>query len=82
MFHLYEVDRNDVEYIMDSFLNVRKEDVAAFGDYRTRLQILEIYDAMERAKGTAKPYETPIDPPPADPRTTHSEETRPDWAGA
>jgi hypothetical protein len=39
--------------------------------YRTRDQILAIYDAMQQAIASGKPYETLLDPPPADPRCAH-----------
>ena len=63
-FHLYGIAREDVEYIMDTFLIVRRKDEAAHGEYRTKRVILEIYDdmaaAMQRAAGEATPVlETP-----------------------
>ncbi len=33
--------------------------------------ILEIYDAMQQAIETGQPYQTLLDPPPADPRVAH-----------
>ncbi len=33
--------------------------------------ILEIYDAMNRAIETGEPYQTLLDPPPADPSVAH-----------
>ena len=41
------------------------------GDYRTKRVILEIYDAMAEAIRTGQPYQTRLDPPPADPRCCH-----------
>jgi len=79
-FHLYGIERDDVDYIMETFPIVKRKDIQAHGDYRTKLQILEIYDAMQRAIDTGEPYQTLLDPPPADPRCAHSESTRPDWA--
>jgi len=35
--------------------------------------ILEIYDEMVEAICTGKPYQTRLDPPPADPRVAHEE---------
>jgi hypothetical protein len=43
----------------------------AQGEYRTKRVILEIYDAMAEAIRVGKPYETRLDPPPADPRVAH-----------
>lgn len=65
-FHLYGVARNDVEYIMDTFPIVKGKDVAAHGEFRTKRVILEVFDAMQRAIDTGKPYRTILDPPPGE----------------
>ena len=65
-FHLYEIERDDVDYIMSTFPIVERKDIAAHGSYRTRDRILELYDAM--ASGG---WRTSLDPPPADPRAAH-----------
>ncbi|MBP7620384.1 MAG: N-6 DNA methylase [Gemmatimonadales bacterium] len=70
-FHLYGVPRDDVDYIMETFPIVKRKDEAAYGEYRTKRVILEIYDAMQRAIDRGQPYETILDPPPADPRVAH-----------
>lgn len=70
-FHRYGLSRNDADYILDSFPGVRKNDVKAHGEYRTKRVILEIYDAMTEAARTGVPYVTRLDPPPADPRVAH-----------
>ncbi|MEU9847851.1 DNA methyltransferase [Streptomyces sp. NPDC047985] len=64
-FHLYGVSRVDVEYIMDTFSVVRREDEAAHGGaYRTKDLILDIYDRMNEARATGDEYRTVLDPPP------------------
>lgn len=71
-FHLYGIAREDVDYIMDTFPIVRRKDEARFnGDYRTKRVILDVYDRMQRAIDTGEPYQTLLDPPPADPRVAH-----------
>jgi len=70
-FHLYGLSRDDTDYVMDTFPIVRKDDKKAHGEYRTKRVILEIYDAMAEAARTGKPYQTRLDPPPADPRVAH-----------
>jgi hypothetical protein len=70
-FHLYGIERADVDYIMDTFPIVRRKDEAAHGEYRTKRVILEIYDEMAQAARTGTPYQTRLDPPPADPRVAH-----------
>ena len=46
-FHLYGIERDDVDYIMDTFPTLRKKDVAAHGTYRTKDAILAIYDELQ-----------------------------------
>ncbi len=70
-FHLYGIDRDDVGYIMDTFPIVRRKDEAAHGEYRTKRVILEIYDAMAKAIESGEPYQTLLDPPPADDSMRH-----------
>jgi hypothetical protein len=80
-FHLYGISRDDTDYIMETFPIVRKNDEKAHGGvYRTKVAILEIYDAMAEAIRTGKPYQTRLDPPPADPRVAHPEGSRPKGA--
>ena len=71
-FHLYAIARDDVDYIMDTFPIVRRKDEQQHGDFRTKRVILEIYDAMAEATRVGIPYQTRLDPPPADPRVAHS----------
>jgi hypothetical protein len=68
----FPTPRDAVAYIMDTFPIVRRKDVERYnGDYRTKRVILEIYDAMQEAIRTGQPYQTRLDPPPADPRCCH-----------
>ena len=64
-FHLYGIGRGDVDYILDTFPIVRRKDEQAYGEYRTKRVILEIYDEMRRAVESGAPYQTRLDPPPA-----------------
>jgi hypothetical protein len=72
-FHLYGISRDDVDYIMETFPIVKRKDEDKYGEYRTKRIILEIYDAMAEAIRTGKPYQTLLDPPPADPSLAHPE---------
>ncbi|KWW99035.1 putative type II DNA modification enzyme [Carbonactinospora thermoautotrophica] len=63
-FHLYGVDRDDVDYVLDSFRAFRNNDPERFA--RTKATILEIYDAMAKAAETGEPYRTVLDPPPGE----------------
>ena len=65
-FHLYGLSREDAAYILDTFPIVRRKDEALHDEYRTKRVILEIYDALAEAERTGVPYQTRLDPPPAD----------------
>jgi hypothetical protein len=79
-FHLYGIERDDVDYIMETFPIVKRKDVKQYGSYRTKEMILDIYDDMSRAIASGEPYQTRLDPPAADPSVAHPESTRPEWA--
>ncbi|HEX4680481.1 MAG TPA: N-6 DNA methylase [Gaiellaceae bacterium] len=71
-FHLYGLARDDVDHVMNTFPIVRDRDVKAHGEYRTKRVILEIYDELADAIDRGVPYETRLDPPPADPRVAQA----------
>ena len=64
-FHLYGINRDDVDYIIETFPIVKRKDVAAHGTYRTKDQILAIYDAMAAANASGTDYQTILDPAPS-----------------
>ena len=67
-FHLYGINRDDIDYIMETFPIVKRKDEAKYdGRYRTKDTILEIYDAMAEAIRTGQPYQTRLSPPPGPP---------------
>jgi hypothetical protein len=63
-FHLYGIEQEDVDYIMEAFPVVKKRDEQRYGTFRTKELILKIYDAMAEAIKTGMPYQTILDPPP------------------
>ena len=65
-FHLYGIERDDVDYIMETFPIVKRKDEQRYGTTGPRTLILEIYDAMAEAARTGKPYQTILDPPPGE----------------
>jgi len=71
-FHLYGIAREDVDYILDTFPIVRRNDEKRFGEYRTKRRILELYDRMQRAMETGEAFVSDLDPPPGDARACHS----------
>ncbi len=64
-FHLYGIEREDVDYILETFPIVKRKDEQAHGEHRTKRVILEIYDVMKRAMDTGATNQTRLDPPPA-----------------
>ena len=62
--HVYGLDRDEAEHILDSFLVVRKYEERDPGEYRTKRLVLEAYDRMAKAiaKG-GKGWESLADPP-------------------
>lgn len=70
-FHLYGIAHDDVDYIMETFPIVKREDEKQYGEYRTKRLILEIYDEMQRAMESGVAYETHLAPGPADPAMAH-----------
>jgi hypothetical protein len=71
IFHLYGIERDDVDYIMETFPIVRRKDEKQYGEYRTKRVILEIYDEMKRAMETGEAYRTRLEPRPADLAVAH-----------
>ena len=63
----FRTPRDAVAYIMDTFPIARRKDEDTHGEYRTKRVILEIHEEMQQAICTREPYETRIDPLPADP---------------
>jgi muconolactone delta-isomerase len=45
-FHLYGLERDDVEYVMESFPIVKRKDEARYGHYRTKDAILTAFDEL------------------------------------
>ena len=76
----FPTPRHAVEYIMETFPIVKRKDLRDYGTYRTKLRILEIYDAMtplfettllQASATTTSPSGhlaiSPLDPPPGPP---------------
>jgi hypothetical protein len=63
--------RDAVAYIMDTFPIVKRKDEEKYGTYRTKETVLEIYDEMQEAVRTGKPYQTPLSPEPGSRECCH-----------
>lgn len=60
-FHLYGIERDDVDYIMETFPIIKRKGIGEHGEYRTKRLILEIYDALAAAERTGVPYASQLD---------------------
>ena len=49
MFHLYGVNREETDYVMETFPIVKRKDEQSCGQFRTKNLILDRYDAMTQA---------------------------------
>ena len=67
----FPTPRDGAAYILDNFPIVRRKDEQKWGEFRTKRVILEVYDAMAEAQRAGVPYQTRLDPPPADARCCH-----------
>jgi hypothetical protein len=64
-FRLYKIERDDVDYIMETFPIVKQHDLAAHdGKYRTKDLILDAYDRMVVTDSGGTVYESPLPQPP------------------
>lgn len=77
---VYGIERDDVDHIRGTFPVVNRKDGAKYGEERTRRLILERFDPLATAAATGLPYQTVLEPSPADASVAHPKCTRPDWA--
>ncbi len=59
-FHLYDINRMDTEYILETFTIIKRRDEQAHGEYSTKRDILKIYDRMASSFETGKPYKSDL----------------------
>ncbi|GGB62916.1 hypothetical protein GCM10011316_38510 [Roseibium aquae] len=71
MFHLYGLNREQADWVLDSFTVLRKYEERDHGEFRTKRLVLTAYDAMAEARASATVYQTTLSPPPADPSLCH-----------
>jgi hypothetical protein len=69
--HLYELNRTQAEWLLDSFTVLRKYEERDHGEFRTKRVVLEIYDEIASAKRAGRAYQTRLNPVPADPSCCH-----------
>ncbi|ABL79356.1 MULTISPECIES: N-6 DNA methylase [unclassified Nocardioides] len=66
MLCLYGLDREDAEYVLDSFVLVCKYEERDHGEFRTKRLVLAAYDAMAAAAESGVPFVSPLDPAPGE----------------
>lgn len=45
-FHLYQIKREDVDYIMETFTILKRKEMRKYGEFRSKHKILSLYDTM------------------------------------
>ena len=63
LLHLYDLDKKQAEWILNSFTVLRKYEERDHGGFRTKQLVMAAYDAMEKAKEVDTVYETLLIPP-------------------
>jgi hypothetical protein len=66
-FHLYSIQREDVDFMLESFPIVKRKDRQKFGSFQTKHRILRIYDQLTAAMQSGVAYHSDLDPPPGSP---------------
>lgn len=67
----FPTPRDAVEYVLETFPIVKRNDLQRHGEYRTKRVVLDVYDALQEARVSGRPYRTRLDPPPGDARCRH-----------
>ena len=80
-FHLYGLQREHVEHVVDAFDVLKRRELKVFGEYRSGTQILRAYDRVQRSLESNRPYDSLVDPTPAHSSVAHPESCRPSWPG-
>lgn len=69
--HLYGLSREEFVHVLSTFETLSRHEMRAYGEYRTQRTSLQVFDAIADAERTGVPYQTRLDPPPAEPRVAH-----------
>ncbi len=72
-FHIYGLDREEAEHVLDSFFVTRKYEEKDLGEFRTKRLVLEAYDRMAEAIANSGKGWKPLADPPAGHGPRHSE---------
>ena len=63
--HLYGLDHDELDYILETFPIVKRKDIEVFGDYRTKKLVLHCFDKLQDAADNNQPYTSILDGLPA-----------------
>jgi hypothetical protein len=63
--HVFDLDRDEAEHVLDSFYAARRSEERDFGEYRTKRLVLQAYDRMAKAVANDGKGWTPLADPPA-----------------
>lgn len=69
--HLYNLNRSQSEWLLNSFHVLKKYEEKEFGEFKTKTIVLEIFDKMAEAKRSNQIYVSQLSPSPADTSLTH-----------
>ena len=73
----YGLSKSELDWIIDaqapseSFRVLRETEIAAYGEFRTKLRIMESYDEFAQSLEVGNSFQSRLDPPPADPLCCH-----------
>jgi hypothetical protein len=56
--HLYGLEKEEMEYILETFPVVKRKDIAKYGSYRTKETILKLYDEFVWVRDEMKLHQT------------------------
>jgi hypothetical protein len=68
---VFGLTREEFEIVLDSFTQLAATEQREQGEYRTKRLALAAFDERVEAIATGRPYQTRLDPSPADPRVAH-----------
>ncbi len=70
--HLYGLSREELEYVLSTFQTLEQANIREYGDFRTKKIVIEAYDRMQLTMENGGEYRSLLDPPPADPKVSHT----------
>ncbi len=71
IFHLFNLSDDDVRFVLGALEKVARKDQTVWGRPRTEEETCRAFRALADAIRSGNPYQSPLNPPPADPRCCH-----------